>query len=546
LVFYLAGVPTLDSNPTLQCDVLVVGCGPVGMTVAALLGQQGISTIVVEQNPSICLHPRAQTIDDESMRTMQAIGIAARVADELTPAAGSGYYDADNHCFASIGPGPQNYGYAKRNYMLQQDLERQLLARLRELDCVALVFNETIVEISQDDEGVIAEAASGCFYQAHYTLACDGGQSSIRAALGIEMLGNTYERDWIVLDTIDDPDTECISRFICDPARPQVSIYSPRGGRRYEFMLRDGETREQVLTDEFLTALLAPYRDIDASQITRRAVYRFHARIASRLREGRVLLLGDAAHLSPPFAGQGMNAGIRDAHNVAWKIAGVLRHSFHADVLDSYDNERRGPIWAMIQLAVAMGEFVMPVGAEQLALTRSLMAALERFPEAHDWIFQMKFKPRPRYGNGLFIDLQRQAFEASLVGEMIPQPAVMDERGQTLLLDHALGNGYSLLAQDDAGERCVASLHSGLWSALAPSRVRLLQADSPHSDVMEDYALPRYMLQADDDYARPLRTHRDQILLIRPDRYVAGAFFPAQAGAFTASLFDLLTEPVAR
>lgn len=515
------------------------------MTAAALLGQLGISTIVVERNPGVCLHPRAQTIDDESLRTLQAIGLADQLASSVEPAAGASYYDGDNHCFARVGPGPQNYGYAKRNYMLQQDLEQQLLARLRQFDCVAVVFNETIVEVSQDDSGVVAAAASGCFYEARYLLACDGGQSGIREALGIAMLGNTYEKDWIVLDTIDDPDSERISRFVCDPHRPQVSIYSPRGGRRYEFMLRDGETREQVLTDEFLADLLAPYREIDTSQITRRAVYRFHARISARLRDNRILLLGDAAHLSPPFAGQGMNAGIRDAHNVAWKIAGVLRHGFHTDVLDSYDNERRGPIWAMIQLAVAMGEFVMPVGDEQLALTQSLMSALSRFPEAHDWIFQMKFKPRPRYDQGLFIDLDKQAFEASLVGEMMPQPMVQDEHGGHVLLDTVIGNGYCLLAQDDAGEHCIASLHSGLWAALAPSRVRLLQPAAVHSDVLIDSALPRYMLQADDASARPLRTHRDQILLVRPDRYIAGAFFPADVYAFTAALFDLLTEPAA-
>lgn len=521
----------------------MVGCGPVGMTAAALLGQIGISTIVVEQNPDICLHPRAQTIDDESMRTMQAIGIAERVAAQLEPAEGSRYYDGDNHCFASIGPGPQNYGYPKRNYMLQQDLERQLLVRLRELDSVAVVFNETIGDVSQDDHGVVAQAGSGCFYEARMLLACDGGQSGIRAALGIEMLGNTYEKDWIVLDAIDDPDDERVSRFICDATRPQVSIYSPRGGRRYEFMLRAGETREQVLTDDFLRDLLAPYRDIEPAQISRRAVYRFHARIASRLRDNRVLLLGDAAHLSPPFAGQGMNAGIRDAHNVAWKIAGVLRHGFHTDVLDSYERERRGPIWAMIQLAVAMGEFVMPVGDEQVALTQSLMAALARFPEARDWIFQMKFKPRPRYDAGLFIDLQRQAFEASLVGEMIPQPVVRNENGDRVLLDDAIGSGYCLLAQDDAGERCIAHLHSALWRALVPSRLRLLQPNATPGDDTAQRALRRVALAAGDPHARPLLTHRDQILLIRPDRYVAGAFFPDDASRFGAALYDLLTEP---
>lgn len=520
-----------------SCEVLVVGAGPVGMTVAALLGQLGIDTKVLEQSDDICHHPRAQSIDDESLRTLQALGIAEMFKATLEPALGSRYYDDDNHCFAEIGAGPENFGHPKRSFMLQQDLERVLLARLRELNCVEVVFNRQVTGLSQQDGGVQVQTAGGEHYQCQYLLACDGGQSGIRTALGIAMQGNTYERDWIVLDTDDDPDTERYSRFICNTTRPHVSVASPNGARRYEFMLLDGETREEVLSDEFISQLLAPYRSINAAQISRRAVYRFHARMAEQLRQQRVLLLGDAAHLSPPFAGQGMNAGIRDAHNVAWKLAGVLRHNFHPDILDSYEAERREPIWAMIQLAVAMGEFVMPMGDEQQALTQSLMLALERFPGAGDWIFQMKFKPRPRYTAGLFVDLQQQAFEASLVGEMIPQPHVLNTHGQLCLLDEMIGHGYCLLAQDDAGQRCIESLQSDLWRALAPTRLRLrINADDGHAAA----GLRTATIAADSTYHRPLRTHRDQILLIRPDRYVVGAFFPSDAAAFEASLRALL------
>jgi len=527
---------------TTAYPVAIVGAGPVGLTVANLLGTYGVACVLIEQSPGTSTHPRAQTIDDESMRTLQAFGCAARFGELILPAAGSTYYDAQGEAFGQVGAGARNYGFFKRNYMLQQQLEALLVENLARHRAVTQRFGVRLDSFSLKDDRVALKLAGGETLHCRYLLACDGGQSPVRKALGIDMQGWTYDQDWIVLDAVDDPDTERVSRFICDPARPAVSIASPNGGRRYEFMLLPGEDRKDVLSDENLARVLAPFRPWDPTKITRRAVYTFHARIAERLRSGPVFLLGDAAHLTPPFAGQGMNAGIRDAANLAWKLAAVCRHGLPDALLDSYEAERRGPIRAMIQLAVAMGEFVMPVGEAQIALKASLLKSLERFPQARDWLFQMRFKPRPRYAAGVFVALDEQAVEASLVGEMLPQPLVIDASGRLLLLDESMGPGFCLLVQDDAGEAAVSNLDYPIWKVLAPRCLRLgFSARTAPANATLPFARIPAPGEINDAaanllIARPFRTHRDQVLLVRPDRYVAGACFAQDMAGFSAIL----------
>ncbi|WP_257804155.1 FAD-dependent monooxygenase [Mesorhizobium sp. J428] len=233
--------------------------------------------------------------------------------------------------------------------------------------------------------------------------------------------------------------------------------------------------------------------------------------MADRFRSGRILLLGDAAHLTPPFAGQGMNAGLRDAHNVAWKVAIAVKGGAEAAILDSYELERRKPAWDMILVAVTMGNFVMPADAEQLRFRELLLAALGPYPNVRDYLIQMRFKPRPRYGAGLFLDLDAPCFEASLVGEMIPQPRVPTGQG-TVLLDEKLGPGFSLITQSPAA-RAVATGVSHEMLGLPMAHVHL------------DSSVP-WMRK--DPSARPLLTHRDQVMLVRPDRYCAASFDPEE------------------
>jgi 3-(3-hydroxy-phenyl)propionate hydroxylase len=211
-----------------------------------------------------------------------------------------------------------------------------------------------------------------------------------------------------------------------------------------------------------------------------------------------------------------MNAGLRDAHNVAWKIAAVLKGGADDGILDTYETERRKPAWDMIQLAVTMGNVVMPAGEEQIAFRDMLLKALQPYPDVRDYLIQMRFKPKPRCHAGLFLDLEQPVLEASLVGEMIPQPDVLDNGSKTLL-DEKLGSGFALISQDDRGEKALSGLHRTEFLGLPLATLHLAAADAA------EVASSRC---ADGAIARPLRTHRDQILLVRPDRYCAAAILP--------------------
>ncbi len=522
----------------LHVPILVVGAGPVGLAAANLLGQEGIGTLVLERNAQTVNHPRAIVLDDEGARTLQAFGADAYLADTIE-GDGARYYDDAGECFGVVGAGPRTYGFAKRHFMYQPELERALVDNLARFPAADLRFGWEVTGIAPDAQGVTVSCRSPdgpVTIRCDWLLACDGGRSPVRERLGIGFAGSTYAQDWIVLDLSDDDDRANYTRFFCSTARPSVSVPAPRGGRRYEFMLHDGEAADEMLTDAALARLLTPHRSFEPAQVLRRAVYRFHARIADRLRSGRVLLLGDAAHLTPPFAGQGMNAGLRDAHNVAWKLAAVLRGFATEAILDSYDEERRDPAWSMIQLAVAMGQIVMPKGEEQAALRAMLLKMLEAFPGARDYFLQMKFKPKPRYASGLFVDIDAQPYPASLVGEMLPQPEVTAREGRCKL-DALLGSGFALIAQHAAGAETLRHLTHPLWRKLAPARVYLNAAPGVE-DASVIAATPLDALH------QPLLAHRDQVLLVRPDRYVAGAFDANDEAGFAAR-FEAVLNPTA-
>lgn len=521
-----------------RIPVLIVGAGPIGLTLANLLGSEGVDVLVVERNGTTCDLPRAVALDDEGARTLDAAGLTPRINDITFEGEGSRYYLEDGTCFASVGAGRSIYGFAKRQYFHQPDLERVLLEGARRFERIRLSFSSNLTAFEQAAGGVVCsiETPDGELHrvEAQYLLACDGGSSPVRTALGIGMRGDTYRQDWIVLDLADDSDQVRFSRFYCDPARPWVSIPAPYGGRRYEFMLLDGENGDELLELEALRRLLHGVRSLRADQIIREAIYTFHARIAESYRDRRVLLLGDAAHMTPPFAGQGMNAGLRDAHNVAWKVAAVLRGHASPALLDSYERERRDPTWAMVQLAVAMGDVVMPVAATGATFRNALVEGLEKFPAARDFMLEMRFKPKPRYSDGVFVGLDDPArLEASLVGQMIPQPRVRLSSGEVCALDQVLGTGFGIIAQDDAGERALGSLRHPLWKALAPRLLSFAAGEAPpRNGVLRCAPL-------DADLHRPFRTHRDELLLVRPDRYAAGVFNPLEADRFADAMSRL-------
>lgn len=489
--------------------VCIVGAGPVGLATACLLARAGVRVLVLERAEALFPLPRAIVLDDEGLRALHAIDLDARLLALTVPGEGSRYYSATGVCFAETGAGPETYGYPKRNFLHQPDLEQALLDRARQMESIDLRFGHEVTDIAPDADGVQLRVknAEGAAHnlRTDWLLGCDGGRSTVRTELGIAMQGNTYGQEWVVVDCLNDPDDTLYSKFFCDPARPHVSIPAPRCGRRYEFMVLPGEDAKDLLEDAALSRFLAPFRPFAPEMILRRAIYTFHARIAERWQAGRVLLMGDAAHLTPPFAGQGMNAGLRDAQNLSWKLALVVRDGADPAILASYEAERRGPAWAMIQLAVAMGQVVMPDSEEQARILDAMMTALKPFPAARDYLIQMRFKPRPRCEAGLFLDLDAQPMEGSLVGEMLPQPRL----GDGVMLDTHLGRGFALVTQDERVAAALRAHRHPLWDLLCPTNVKI---DLP-------------MSAGGDPRLKPLRTHRDQVLIVRPDRYVAAACF---------------------
>jgi len=345
-----------------------------------------------------------------------------------------------------------------------------------------------------------------------YLAACDGSKSFVRRALGIEMSGSTFRERWLIIDLAQTKDKTRDTKVFCHPARPAISLPGPHGTRRFEFMLQDRETEEDALKPETIARWLRLYGNDDTSPLVRKVVYTFHARVAERWSDGRVFLAGDAAHLSPPFAGQGMNSGIRDAHNLAWKFAAVLEGRLGPKLLETYEPERRPHAWEMIRLAVRMGHVMMPRNWAAASAMAAGFRLLSVIPSVRDYFAEMKYKPKPRFREGFLVPSENE-----LVGRLYPQPTVETNFGETPL-DNVLGDGFALLTPPGTPANLFAKLPADFLVSLNVQKVAIVQPgetlDAPPG------------VQAVVDTYKSLSQQPPGLVLLRPDRYV-GAFLPA-------------------
>ena len=346
-----------------DCDLLVVGLGPVGDALAALAHVHGLSVIAIERSPTLFPLPRAAVFDHEIMRIFQMIGVAERIAPLCRVPDRYQFITASGDVLLDFPVEPvSRFGWAETYALHQPAVEQVLRDRLDELG-VDVQLGVTFQGLSQDATGVTVDILKDDQFntiRARYVVGCDGSWSPVRETLGIALDDYKFDEPWLVLDTIIEApgDLPIVCQQICDPRRPVTHMAMSGKRFRWEFMLKPGETPEEMLADERIHELMAPWNCVDRMEIERKAVYRFHALVAERWREGRVLLAGDAAHQMPPFAGQGMCSGIRDAANIAWKIAAVVRGEADDAILDSYQAEREPHVRAIIATAIAMGQIV--------------------------------------------------------------------------------------------------------------------------------------------------------------------------------------------
>lgn len=533
----------IPMRPTLETDVIVAGAGPVGLVLANLLGSYGVRVELIERRETTGLEPRAVLMDDESLRCVQAVGLHEPILANTLSGYGAGYYShAGGRCFARVEAGPERLGFPARNRFHQPDLEAVLRDGLDRFPSVTSRFSTELSSFSQDAAGVVARLRSGDGerqVRARYLVGCDGAASVVREALGIRLEGETFAQRWLILDLLNvrQPPLDHTA-FICDPRRPAVIVPGPNGRRRFEFMLRPGESPEAMLAGD-CAALLEAHGQPAPHQVERKTVYAFHARIANAWRVDRVFLAGDAAHLMPPFAGQGMNTGIRDAANLAWKLAVALREPRVASLLDSYERERKPHAAELLEFSLMLGRVVMTPGRVRAVLRDLGFGVADALPWARRFIRRQNFKPQPRHRAGFFLRGECRP-GPSLVGAMAPQPWVRCTDGVRRRLDALLGPGFALVGIDvPLPPEALVRLSPGL-RALGLARLRLCPSRTPSPPEPEDAAVG--VLDPEDPAAAELLAHAGALMLVRPDRYVAACIRPGQI----VGLFDELEALLGR
>ena len=271
------------------------------------------------------------------------------------------------------------YGHSPLGTFYQPEFERTLLRGLARFGNVSVAFAHAVGALAQDEHGVtltISAPGGNRRVRAAYVVACDGGTSGVREGLGVKLVGSTYTERWLVVDAIVPNHGVRGITFRCDPRRPTVELPAVGDRVRWEFMQLPGESEETLSRDEMVRALVKEKAGVDEFEIERKAVYAFHARVADRWRVGRVFLAGDAAHLMPPFAGQGMNGGMKDAANLSWKLAAVLNGQASEEILDTYEVERAPVVRRMVEVSRRLGSIIMPTNRAIAAARDSVFACL--------------------------------------------------------------------------------------------------------------------------------------------------------------------------
>ncbi|GAA3384094.1 bifunctional 3-(3-hydroxy-phenyl)propionate/3-hydroxycinnamic acid hydroxylase [Streptomyces racemochromogenes] len=500
--------------------VVIIGAGPVGVTAALLLARRGIRTVILERHQDVYPLPRAVATDDEVRRILQAAGVGEEFAAIARPAHGLRLLDARHRVVAEFRRSEHgHHGYPQTSMFDQPELERLLRDALAQRPECELRGGVEVTGVGPEPTGPVRvtyrDGDGEHHLWAEAVLGCDGAGSLTRAAIGASWEDLRFEERWTVIDVRTKADVRCWEGVdqVCDPHRPATFMRVGEDRYRWEFRLQDG--RQPVR--ELIAPWLSPSYDGDFD-IVRETQYTFRARVADRWRNGRVFLLGDAAHLTPPFIGQGLCSGLRDAHNLTWKLARVLQQGGDERLLDTYESERKPHARHAIRLAVAMG-WAMTGGQDgAAALRRGILAAACRIPGLTTAAGR-DLSPPLTAG-----PLVRRRTRGSLAGTHCPQPRVVGPDGRRSRLDELLGDGFTVLTAADPSPS-VRALAYGLGVP----------------------AIPVTGLRDDGTLTAWLRAGRADAVLLRPDRVVMD-LVPAGRHDFTdtaawASLLHTTRSP---
>lgn len=497
-------------------DVAIVGLGPVGAVFANLLAISGLRVAVVERAAAVYDKPRAITLDHEALRVFQAIGLGDVMERAIAPHNGSHFLGVDGEIIKKFDPMPPPHplGWMPNVTFVQPEAEQALRDKLAEYANADILPPTSGVSMSQGDGSVtlIAQRESGeeVTIRARYLVGCDGANSFVRKQLGIGLEDLAFDEWWMVVDTLtSDPAKRPAKGFqYCWPSRPGTFIPGPRNLRRWEIKLLPGEDPDATGTPDNVAKLLEGFTDISDLTIWRSAVYRFHALLGQRWRDRRVLLMGDAVHQTPPFLGQGLCAGIRDAVNLAWKLRLVLRGDADESLLDSYEIERKPHVRTVVASAKEFGKIIGELDP---------VAAAERDARLRDDLkagraetIRQKFIPD--LVSGLI------ARDAGLAGRLFVQPHVRAPDGRESRLDDLLKPEFAIVAATAEPMAWLSDEARAAWQRLSGERVVItVSGESSEADGVFT------VVERDGLFADWMRQHAAAAVIVRPDRYVYGA-----------------------
>ncbi|WP_250284983.1 bifunctional 3-(3-hydroxy-phenyl)propionate/3-hydroxycinnamic acid hydroxylase MhpA [Frankia sp. CiP1_Cm_nod2] len=525
-----------------ETPVVIIGAGPSGTTAANLLGRQGIACLVVERHHGVYPLPRAVHLDDETLRIMQSAGLADDVRAITRPALGLQLLNADHRPFARFQRDPvdSGQGHPGANMFDQTMLEEVLRRGLTRFPHVELRCGAEAVAVETGHTHgpaplrvTIRDNVSGRLEQVwtHAVLGCDGANGSTRATVGTTMEDLRFTQSWLVVDVRSErplANWDGIHQ-VCD--RYRAATYMRIGSRRYrwEFQIRAGESAHELSRTEVIHQLVAPWLgDVDPRQLTvvRQTAYTFHALVARRWRRGRVFLLGDAAHQTPPFLGQGLCAGVRDAANLTWKLGLVLAGRADERLLDSYQSERRPHARQLVRMAVMLGR-TMTSGTTVVGPARQALfvqaAGLPVFQRLMERSASPPLRPGPlvRPASRPLPGRQQPA------GRLCPQPLVRTTAATgapvEIPLDDLLGDGFAVLA------RCTGWIFAFSWATsigedtrafFARLRTRYVGIVPPSSPLPVTSDDVRLIHDTSGALGRWLTRHHANAVLLRPDHTV--------------------------
>lgn len=506
----------MNATAVRHVPVVIVGAGPTGITAATLLAQYGVESLVLDRWSGVYQRPRAVHLDDEIYRVFARLGIADEFAAISRPTLGLRLLDDRFRILAEFtrDTARSRNGFPQANMFDQPELEAVLRANLKRYKHAQLRGDVEVTGVSDTGDSVrvtFTDRTDGTVHRVDtdYLLGCDGANSLVRTQIGSAINDLNFEQRWLVVDVATDADLrqwEGVHQ-VCDPVRAGTYMRIGSSRYRWEFRLLDGERADDFATLTALRPLIRPWTaGVDDRELSllRVAEYTFRAQIAQRWRRGNIFILGDAAHLTPPFIGQGMGAGIRDAMNLAWKIAGVHHGALAPSVLDSYEQERKPHTKSLIRLALNVGRAMTGGARVGDALRRVVLPRLRLLPGLRDKVVD---STTPALAASALVCRSRRP--GQLGGTLCPNPRLRDGRR----LDDVLGTGFALITTRRPSVSDEADLRRRGFVVL--------------------------VAEPGDGLARWLRGGRATAALIRPDRTVMRAGRdPAALCAWAAGVVD--------